>query len=456
MSTSSATSSNKGCIDGSNKNNTCKSASSCEVSNKGNSDKVPQDGKEGSKLVNFDEDLIYDEKSDTYMSVSNALESKQYNLFYEFLKTLRPGVELFRNAVPVFLIEPISLLEKLSYYNRPNRLAFQAVKEKDSLTRFSYVLGWVISNWSMIPKKGISHSKPFNPILGEVFMGKWLDQETDSETQFISEQVSHHPPVSAWHMSNEKVGFSYVGWVHPKGSMSYTLNSLTAVMDCQFRFDIHELQEQYLVNAPSISVSGLWLGEQVIEVLDKVTMVSKQYQAVVEFFSGRDNYLAGTVYDIQKKQKVGIISGNLDKKVFFTDLRQNPSKSVLLYDTSILKLPKVRVPPVSEQQPNESRKVWHRAALAVHKKDIETASIAKGEVENLERQKRKLRDSGKDEWKPQLFVQKDGKHWVYKDSRLPELQLKLPSESDELYQLQTASTNDGGGNSGWSSYLKFW
>jgi len=62
-------------------------------------------------------------------------------------------VELFRNAVPVFLIEPISLLEKLANYNRPNKLIFEAVKQKNSLDRFTLILAWVISNWSIIPKK---------------------------------------------------------------------------------------------------------------------------------------------------------------------------------------------------------------------------------------------------------------------------------------------------------------
>lgn len=36
-------------------------------------------------------------------------------------------------------------------------------------------------------------TKPFNPLLGETY-----ELVTD-EFQFISEQVSHHPPITAWH-----------------------------------------------------------------------------------------------------------------------------------------------------------------------------------------------------------------------------------------------------------------
>jgi len=36
-------------------------------------------------------------------------------------------------------------------------------------------------------------NKPFNPLLGETF-----EMET-AEFRFIAEQVSHHPPITAWH-----------------------------------------------------------------------------------------------------------------------------------------------------------------------------------------------------------------------------------------------------------------
>ena len=36
-------------------------------------------------------------------------------------------------------------------------------------------------------------SKPFNPLLGETF------EFTTDHFRYISEQVSHHPPISAWH-----------------------------------------------------------------------------------------------------------------------------------------------------------------------------------------------------------------------------------------------------------------
>lgn len=46
--------------------------------------------------------------------------------------------------------------------------------------------------------------KPLNPFLGEIFLGQWQDDV--GTTQLISEQVSHHPPATAFCIRNESHG----------------------------------------------------------------------------------------------------------------------------------------------------------------------------------------------------------------------------------------------------------
>jgi hypothetical protein len=43
-------------------------------------------------------------------------------------------------------------------------------------------------------------SKPFNPLLGETYE---LKMEGDTSFHYISEQVSHHPPISAVHVQGQ-------------------------------------------------------------------------------------------------------------------------------------------------------------------------------------------------------------------------------------------------------------
>lgn len=58
--------------------------------------------------------------------------------------------------------------------------------------------------------------KPYNPILGETFRCCWFHPQTNSHTFYIAEQVSHHPPVSAFHVSNRKDGFCISGSITAK------------------------------------------------------------------------------------------------------------------------------------------------------------------------------------------------------------------------------------------------
>jgi oxysterol-binding protein-related protein 8 len=48
-------------------------------------------------------------------------------------------------------------------------------------------------------------AKPYNPIIGEQFNCSW--EHKDSTTKFFSEQVSHHPPISASYMVNSEKNF---------------------------------------------------------------------------------------------------------------------------------------------------------------------------------------------------------------------------------------------------------
>jgi len=188
-------------------------------------------------------------------------------------------------------------------------------------------------------------------------------------------------------MINEKSDFSYSGWICPKGSLALTLNSLEATMDCQFRFEILSTKEQFVVDSPSITVSGIWLGAQIVEVTNKLTMQSLEYKTTIDFYSGKENYLKGDITSLKTNQVVGNIYGNVDKKLFFDSKLTKIEK--LLYDTSILKIPKIKTAKLSEQKENESRKKWHKTAFAIFNKDDKTAALEKTIIEN-EKPKKKI------------------------------------------------------------------
>ena len=66
----------------------------------------------------------------------------------------------------------------------------------------------------------------------------------------------------------------------------------------------------------------------------------------------------------------------------------SPPEPMILYDASSIQVPKKIVRPVWEQEPNESRRVWHKCTYAIRNHDYDTASIEKKRVED-EKQKEK-------------------------------------------------------------------
>uniref|UniRef100_A0A8C3YPZ2 Oxysterol-binding protein n=1 Tax=Catagonus wagneri TaxID=51154 RepID=A0A8C3YPZ2_9CETA len=155
-----------------------------------------------------------------------TVSEENKSLMWVLLKQLRPGMDLSRVVLPTFVLEPRSFLNKLSDYYYHADLLSSAALEEDAYSRIKLVLRWYLSGFYKKPK-GIR--KPYNPILGETFRCCWFHPQTSSHTFYIAEQVSHHPPVSAFHVSNRKDGFCISGSITAKSR--FYGNSLSALLD---------------------------------------------------------------------------------------------------------------------------------------------------------------------------------------------------------------------------------
>jgi len=77
--------------------------------------------------------------------------------------------------------------------------------------------------------------KPLNPILGEHFTCKWKFDD-GSESLYIAEQVSHHPPMSAYFYMNPEHHIRIDGLLKPRSKFlgnRYIANSAQGIDDYQ-------------------------------------------------------------------------------------------------------------------------------------------------------------------------------------------------------------------------------
>lgn len=71
------------------------------------------------------------------------------------------------------------------------------------------------------------------------------------------------------------------------------------------------------------------------------------------------------------------------------------------------------MPPLDEQEPNESRKLWSGLTDAIYAKDMEAATESKSKVEEAQREDRRKREEHGEKHLPRFFEQRGGR-WVPK------------------------------------------
>ena len=109
-------------------------------------------------------------------------------------------------TAPAFIVSSQSLTEFSAYWTEHPSIWIAPSKEPDPAKRALLVLKWFLTSLkqsycSRSEKLG-SEKKPLNPFLGELHLGEWHDEM--GTTQLVSEQVSHHPPVTAYCIWNDQ------------------------------------------------------------------------------------------------------------------------------------------------------------------------------------------------------------------------------------------------------------
>ncbi|KAF7378136.1 Oxysterol-binding protein [Mycena sanguinolenta] len=100
------------------------------------------------------------------------------------------GKDLTKISFPVFFNEPTSMLQRMAEDMEFSECLDVAAKERDAHRRLAFVAAFAMSNYSSTIGR---IAKPFNPMLSETFEYVRIDKEY----RYLSEQVSHHPPISA-------------------------------------------------------------------------------------------------------------------------------------------------------------------------------------------------------------------------------------------------------------------
>lgn len=338
----------------------------------------------------------------------SAVPAKSKSSWTSFLKSIASfNGDLASMTAPAFILSTTSLVEFSSYWTEHPSVFVAPANEPDPQKRCMLVLKWFLSTlkqqYASRSEKLGSEKKPLNPFLGELFLGRWEDEA--GVTQLVSEQVSHHPPVTAYCIWNEKAGIKLQGYNAQKASFSRTIN-IKQIGHAILHID--KYNEDYLFTLPSLHIEGLITGSPFVE-LEGVSYIqsSTGYTAKIDYsgrgwLSGKSNTFSATLYpEDKKKEPIYTADGQWNDTFTIKDAK---TKAVVeTYDPTVTKTTPLTVAPIEDQDHFETRRAWKKVADAIVQGDMDTTSYEKSVIENSQRAMRKQEKEEGREWERRFF-----------------------------------------------------
>ncbi|XP_021114164.1 oxysterol-binding protein-related protein 8 isoform X5 [Heterocephalus glaber] len=306
-------------------------------------------------------------------SQTETVSEENKSLIWTLLKQVRPGMDLSRVVLPTFILEPRSFLDKLSDYYYHADFLSEAALEENPYFRLKKVVKWYLSGFYKKPK------------------------------------VSHHPPISAFYVSNRKDGFCLSGSILAKSK--FYGNSLSAILEGEARLTFLNRGEDYVMTMPYAHCKGILYGTMTLELGGTVNITCQKtgYSAILEFklkpFLGSSD----CVNQISGKLKLGkevlaTLEGHWDSEVFINDKKTDNSEVFWNPTPDIKQWRLIRHTVKFEEQDDfESEKLWQRVTRAINAKDQTEATQEKYVLEEAQRQAARDRKTKNEEWTCKLF-----------------------------------------------------
>ncbi|WFD29686.1 non-specific serine/threonine protein kinase [Malassezia sp. CBS 17886] len=333
---------------------------------------------------------------------AEAVPAEQRGGWMSFLKSVATfSGDLSKLTAPSFILSPVSLTEYPSYWGEHPEMIAKIQDGQTPEERMAAVLRWFIAtlkgqytarNTSMGSEK-----KPLNPVLGEYFVGAWPATDAVGETTLVSEQVSHHPPVTAYCLENAATGVSVVGHSGQKTSFNGRSIQVHQVGHAVLRLRRAEGDETYLITLPTLTIDGLWYGSPYIELTDASYIHSSTGLLATITYSGK-GYFSGKAHSfsaaVTNKARQVLLEAAGDWAGLSTVRRGTllPPNDVF-WDANKATRREVSVKPLDQMHEYESRRVWKTVAEGIRSGNYDMASRDKSRIENEQRALRKKREA---------------------------------------------------------------
>ncbi|XP_075896332.1 oxysterol-binding protein-related protein 6 isoform X3 [Nelusetta ayraudi] len=200
------------------------------------------------------------------------------------------GKDLSKVSMPVELNEPLNTLQRMCEELEYTELLDKAADTEDPFERMVLVAAFAVSGYSSTYYR--AGSKPFNPVLGE----SYECIREDKGFCFFSEQVSHHPPISACHCESKNFTF----WQDVRWKNKFWGKSMEILPVGTVNLTIPRFGDHYEWNKVTTCVHNILSGRRWIEHYGEITIRNTKSSACLcklTFVKG--NYWSSNVNEVQ-------------------------------------------------------------------------------------------------------------------------------------------------------------
>uniref|UniRef100_A0A8B9J927 Oxysterol-binding protein n=1 Tax=Astyanax mexicanus TaxID=7994 RepID=A0A8B9J927_ASTMX len=200
------------------------------------------------------------------------------------------GKDLSKVSMPVELNEPLNTLQHMCEELEYTELLDKAAETDDPYERMALVAAFAVSAYSSTYYR--AGSKPFNPILGETY--ECIRE--DKGFCFFSEQVSHHPPVSACHCESKNFTF----WQDIRWKNKFWGKSMEILPIGTVNVMFPSYGDHYEWNKVTTCVHNILSGRRWIEHYGEVTIRNtKSSTCICKMTFIKSNYWSSNVNEVQ-------------------------------------------------------------------------------------------------------------------------------------------------------------
>ncbi len=264
------------------------------------------------------------------------------------------------------------------------------------------------------------------------------------KVSYLTEQTSHHPPVSAFFVDCPEKGLTARGFDQISAKFTGTSIKVTPGEHNHGIFITLSKRdnEQYQLTHPAAHLGGLLRGSLSVTVGDQcfITCPQTKIKTILHYMEegwlGKtQNKVEGVVFrydpendnkhtikSVPEKDILARISGNWKEKLYYSlgtkgvspplpshvlpscNLTKQQESPTPLIDLAPLTVAPKLLPPPTSQLPNESLRFWSSVTEAITSRQFSRATALKQELEENQRQKAKDREDAGVEWTPRFFV----------------------------------------------------